>query len=235
MRPEAEQRWLDTIADDYYIFLDESGNYSFDPKGTKYLIYTAVSGGNVIGGVAELLALKHFVIACGIELEYFHAAEDRQPVRNLVFKTIGQLPLRIDTIVIEKAKAGPSIRPIERLYPKVFSTLIGYLLVGLQRSSRWPKRIHVFCDVPDNRKSLRAVAKAVKQALSPIARSAGAGFDYCVLVHASKSHPYLQFADYCCWAMYRKYQGADYRSYRLISHLVANEFDMFNRGYKYWY
>ncbi|MGA7873425.1 MAG: DUF3800 domain-containing protein [Candidatus Binatus sp.] len=234
MNLEARQRWQSTIADDYYIFLDESGNYSFDPKGTKYLIYTAVSGGNVIEGVAELLALKHFVIACGIELEYFHATVDKQAVRNLVFEIIAQLPIRIDTIVVEKAKAGPSIRPIERLYPKVFGTLVGYLLNGLSRAGVSPKRIHVFCDVPDTKKALHAVEKAVKQALQPIANSGG-GFKYYVLVHASKSHPYLQFADYCCWAMYRKYQGADYRSYKLIWDLVANEFDIFNRGYKYWY
>jgi len=43
--------WADTIAQDYFIFLDESGNYDFSPKGTSHLVYTAISSGQVHAGI----------------------------------------------------------------------------------------------------------------------------------------------------------------------------------------
>ncbi len=220
--------WADTIAQDYFIFLDESGNYDFSPKGTSHLVYTAISSGQVRAGIEEIHALKHWLIACGQELEYFHATEDFQIVRDEVSKVICALPIRVDTIVVEKRKAGPSIRPIERLYPKMFEILLRYLLKGLPRQ---PDRIQIFCDTPDNKKSKRAVEKGIKLALAPLASSVA----YSVLLHASKSHPYLQVADYCGWAIYRKWEGQDYRSYKLIMHMVKNEFDVFQRGIQRWY
>jgi hypothetical protein len=122
-------------------FLDESGNYDFSPKGTSHLVYTAISSGQVHAGIEEIHALKHWLIACGQELEYFHATEDFQIVRDEVYKVICALPIRVDTIVVEKRKAGPSIRPIERLYPKMFEILLRYLLKGLPRQ---PDRIQIF-------------------------------------------------------------------------------------------
>lgn len=193
--------WADTIAQDYFIFLDESGNYDFSPKGTSHLVYTAISSGQVHAGIEDIHALKHWLIACGQELEYFHATEDFQIVRDEVFKVICALPIRVDTIVVEKRKAGPSIRPIERLYPKMFEILLRYLLKGLPRQ---PDRLQIFCDTPDNKKSKRAVEKGIKLALAPLASSVA----YSVLLHASKSHPYLQVADYCGWAIYRKWEGS---------------------------
>ena len=62
------KRWADTIVDDYFIFLDESGNYDFSRKGTSHLVYTAASSGQIDAGVAELHALKHWFIAGGKEL-----------------------------------------------------------------------------------------------------------------------------------------------------------------------
>ena len=219
--------WADTIIDDYFIFLDESGNYDFSPKGTSHLVYTAVSSGQIHAGVEEFHALKHWFIAGGQELEYFHASEDAQMVRDAVFNVICQLPIRVDCIVVDKPKAEPNIRPIERLYPRMFEILLRYLLNGLPR---WPSRIHIFCDTPDLNKSKRAVEKGIKLAVTPLAREKG--FTCSVLLHASKSHPYLQIADYCGWAVYRKWGGSDYRSYKLIMSMLRNEFDDVSAGIK---
>jgi hypothetical protein len=222
--------WANTIIDDYFIFLDESGNYDFSASGTSHLVYTAVSTGQIHAGVQELHALKHWFIAAGLELEYFHASENAQVVRDEVFKVICRLPIRVDCIVVDKPKAGPKIRPIERLYPRMFEILLRYLLKGLPR---WPSRIHIFCDTPDLNKSKRAVEKGIKLAVTPLARERG--FAYSVFLDASKSHPYLQIADYCGWAVYRKWSSRDYRSYKLVMHMVQNEFDVFQRGSTRWY
>ena len=44
------------------------------------------------------------------------------------------------------------------------------------------------------------------------------------------SDPCLQVADYCCWAIQRKYERADVRSYDLISDKIASEFQPFSIG-----
>jgi len=64
---EQRDRWAGTIGDDYFIFLDESGNYNFSPKGTPYLIYMAVSTGDILPGVRELYSIKHSAIINGFE------------------------------------------------------------------------------------------------------------------------------------------------------------------------
>ena len=46
----------------------------------------------------------------------------------------------------------------------------------------------------------------------------------------SASDPCLQVADYMTWAIQRKYEGNDPRSYDLASHLVKSEFEPFRRS-----
>ena len=42
----------------------------------------------------------------------------------------------------------------------------------------------------------------------------------------------LQIADYCSWAMQRKWEGGDTRSYALIQGKVKSEFDIFRRDFQ---
>ena len=53
-----------------------------------------------------------------------------------------------------------------------------------------------------------------------------------VQVHAwpAASDPCLQVADYCCWAIGRKWERGDTRSYDLIATKIQSEFDLFRRG-----
>jgi len=67
-----------------FIFIDESGNFDFSPKGTKYFILSAVSTLNPLGK-ERLEEIKYDLMKNGTNLEYFHATEDRQVVRNQVY------------------------------------------------------------------------------------------------------------------------------------------------------
>ncbi len=237
MDPVTRERWVASTlqSHDLYISLDEAGNYDFSAHGTRYLIYTAVTTGDISSGVMDLYRLKHSVISEGIELEYFHAAEDRQAVRDRVFAIIGkQLTIRIDTILIDKSKTGPSLRPIEKIYPRMFQILLRYVL---ERPKYAAKRIYVFFDTPGVKKAKRAVEKGIKeamvQALGPLLEERNV--QYYALMHDSKSHPYLQVEDYCGWAIYRKWQNNDARSYELIRHFIWSEFDVFRYGGYRWY
>jgi hypothetical protein len=53
-----------------------------------------------------------------------------------------------------------------------------------------------------------------------------------VLHHASKSNLELQVADYCNWAIYRKWTNGDVRSYDIIKDAIRGEFDISETGQK---
>ena len=46
----------------------------------------------------------------------------------------------------------------------------------------------------------------------------------------SKSHLYLQAADYCNWAIYVKWEREELRPYQMIQGKVRSEFDIFADG-----
>ena len=68
-----------------YVFLDEGGNLDFSPSGTKYFVLSSLTKERPFHAGKELIELKYDLVELGTNLEYFHAAEDRQAVRNSVF------------------------------------------------------------------------------------------------------------------------------------------------------
>ena len=51
----------------------------------------------------------------------------------------------------------------------------------------------------------------------------------------SNSDPCLQIADYCTWAIQRKWEKNDSRSYDLIKDKIVSEYDIFRFGSTYYY
>ena len=92
-----------------YIFLDESGNFTFSPNGTKYLFLGAVVTERPFQWSIELDEIKYNIIEEGEGLEFFHCTEDKQSVRDQVFKIInGHLQqIAIHSIIVEKRKTNP--------------------------------------------------------------------------------------------------------------------------------
>jgi hypothetical protein len=85
----------------------------------------------------------------------------------------------------------------------------------------------VFTDnLPVSRKRT-AVENGVKLTLATMLP---ASVRYRVLHHASKSNMDLQIADYCTWAIYRKWNGRDSRSFDRIRAVVRSEWDVLQAG-----
>ena len=47
--------------------------------------------------------------------------------------------------------------------------------------------------------------------------------------------PCLQVADYCCWAIHRKWERSDARSYELVKDKIRSEYDIFRGGNTLYY
>jgi hypothetical protein len=53
--------------------------------------------------------------------------------------------------------------------------------------------------------------------------------------HPNHSHHMLQVCDYVCWAIARKWEHHDHRSYAAISGKIAMERELFSRGKTHYY
>jgi len=215
-----------------YIFLDEAGDFDFSPSGSKYFILSSVTRERPFGDYSEFINLKYRLVEQGMDIEYFHASEDRQAVRDQVFDIIKRNlgGMRIDAVVIEKRKTGPALCEEMRFYPRMLGYLLRYVLE--RHSLDQYGEVIVFTDRIPVKGKRNAVEKAIKTTLSSMLPKTAR---YRLLHHDSKSNFQLQIADYCNWAIYRKWSRNDLRSYDLIKPAVRSEFDIFRTGTTFYY
>ncbi len=213
-----------------YIFLDEAGNFDFSSSGTRYFVLTAVTMRRPFPVFETLDGYKHECLEDfehRLDQEYFHCSEDNRHVRDKVFRLISTDldEMRIDCLIVEKSKTGPALRDDSRFYPEMLGYLLKYIL------PRAGQKVIIITDrIPVNRKR-RAIEKGVKRALNEMLPEA----TYRILHHESRSHFGLQVADYCCWAVFRKWERADTTYYHNIRDAVKSEFDIFCMGTRHYY
>jgi hypothetical protein len=216
-----------------YIFLDEAGNRDFSKNGTQYFLFSAVLRERPFMSSTELIELKYDLIESGMDICRFHASEDLQAVRDRVFKII-QSDLektRVEALFVEKRKTHPALQLEDRFYPEMLGYFVRHMLQGIDLTVY--KELIVFTDkLPQGKNQKQSFEKIVKQTL---ARMVPGNVNYRLLHHDSQSCMGLQIADYCTWAIYRKLDRDDLRSYDLIKSVIRKEFDIFQKGKKYYY
>lgn len=220
------------MSDCVYIFLDEGGNFDFSSGGTPYFTLTSVTTRRPFTLHNALDELKHEYLEQGLPLLAFHCANDNKATRQRVFDCIQQHldSLRIDSVIVEKCKTGPSLRAPERFYPQMLGHLLQYVMKG--QPAKDAERVVVITDsIPIKRKQ-KAVEKAVKQTLAQMLPN---GVSYSLLHHPSCSHYGLQVADYCNWALFRKWQKGETHYYNKVRPWLVSEFDIFRQGTTSWY
>ncbi len=102
-----------------HLYADESGNFDFSrrPGASRYFILTTVTlEDHAI--CADMLELRRDLVWRDVDVQNdFHAAEDRQAIRDAVFALLGAHDFRIDATIIDKPKAHPRTRVSdERFY-----------------------------------------------------------------------------------------------------------------------
>jgi hypothetical protein len=76
---------------------------------------------------------------------------------------------------------------------------------------------------------------AFKLAFNNVIQQTAPGTRWATDLPPSAAEPCLQAADYCAWAIQRKWKMGDMRSYELIESKIATEFDLWRRGTTYHY
>ena len=207
-----------------YLYFDEVGNFDFTAKGTRVFVMTCVVMRRPFGHQNPLLRIKYDLLEGGLNLEYFHAAEDRQAVRDRVFGAIGAHLDEIEahSVIIHKNRVESALREPHVIYRRAFEALVEDACPGAVRMS--PGHIVAVTDHLPVHRNRAAFEKALKPYLKS---QMPAGTTYDLFHHQSKADLNLQAADYISWAIYRKWNIDDGRSYELVRGCMCSERDVF--------
>jgi hypothetical protein len=221
-----------------FIFLDEAGNLDFSRTGSKYWSLTAVCTFMPAVGRQAFVELLYSLASAGVGQECFHATEDRQAVRDEVFRCITVLnDFEIHCVIAEKCKAHPSLyrRPVTRkgkviwikdespFYDVICRTLLKYIF------KRWKfanadSIVVVLSSLFTNEKQ-RALAGTLKTYLKRHTKK-----PFHIYFHQTKSDFNCQIADYCGWAITINWERNEDRSWDLIKNKVQSVFEIFRYG-----
>jgi Protein of unknown function (DUF3800) len=201
-----------------YLFFDESGNLDFSPNGSRHFCFGVLTLRDP-GPLNEAFArLRYEFLAQGLELQCFHAAEDRQAVRDRVFAEMERLDgLELDLLVADKQRMHPLLRD-----PFEFYCRLGYVVMeaALERVRHLDEPIVIITDTLPLQRERKALAKAFRTAIKD---SLGTR-TFAIMHHVSAAHAGLQAVDYCTWALQRKLRG-DARSYERIRGWIRSEWE----------
>ena len=230
--PGETERQIENKPQAAYLFLDEGGNFDFSAKGSRYFTMTSVLKFRPFETSNRLAALRYDLIETGLDIEYFHASEDWQAVRNQVFDILcSDLDrFEVDSIVVEKPKTEPELQVGSHFYPRMLGYLLGYVLNRVLFKE--VAEVIVITDQLPLQKKRKAVEKAIKHTLKEMLPD---DVLYRLLHHSSKSASGLQIADYFNWAIFRAWEQGDRRSLERIEPVIKSQAEIFRNGTTYYY
>lgn len=214
-----------------YAFIDESGTFDFKPGRSNFFILTAVLARNPTQGAESLLRLRHEMLSDSSyntgtrkrrELSHFHCTEDPQAIRDRVFDVIKGLNFIAYSVVVHKNRTNPSLRHPDTFYGIVFKSLVNTIVA--RHKLREP------CEVFASSFGLKGSKQAFFDGLE-------AGFrrhpdlEHKIHFHPTTSHHMLQVSDYVSWAIFRKWDQNDPRSFDLLGpSKIKSDYPIFAKG-----
>lgn len=223
-----------------YIFIDESGDFNFSKNGSKYYVFTAVMTEDPTAEVQRIKQAQFDILSGQVlpDLDakylddhlstHFHASEDKQPVRDIFFSIIsGMETILANSVVVRKNRTNPVLREENKFYSKFLGSLLAYIF-----------KAYAYTDlcILVNGCAISKNKKIFKQTIAREIRARNPKINFRILFPAKGSHCYLQIVDYINWAIFRKWEGEDPRSYKIVKGLLqAPERDIFRNGDQEYY
>lgn len=209
----------------HHVFADETGCLTFKrkPHVSKYFILCSIATKtpNIGMPILDLRRELSWTEECH---DAFHATTDSQPVRDKVFALIANMDFRIDATILEKSKALPRIRQTdEQFYKYAWHFHFKYIAPQILSAN---DELHLTAASLGTKKQ-KAIFKDV---LNDVVRQTLGNVEYKIAFWPASSDPCLQIADYCAWAIQRKWERGDHRSYKIIEDKIHTEYDLFSKG-----
>jgi hypothetical protein len=217
-----------------YVFSDEAGDFEFvkKPNVSRYFIACAVSMDACDIG-HELLNLRREMAWDEMPLgDYFHASEDKHAVREKVFAFLGQFDFKVYAQVLEKSKCQPQIRSTkERFYKHAWFYLFKYAMpkTGFAKDDE----LLVTTASIGTKKGQKTFSHAVNDVL--LQTASVEPWSWRAFFCSAASEPCVQVADYCTWAIQRKWEKGEDHFYSMIKPKIHHEYDMWGHGKTHYY
>jgi hypothetical protein len=215
---------------DRYVFSDEAGNFDFSkgPGASRYFILGTVSAHDCRVG-DDLFQLRRELGWRGVHLDrVFHATEDPHAVRDEVFDVLSHGKFRIDATILEKSKAQPHLHAERALYKMAWYLHFKHVAPAVATTADRMFVVASSLGTKKKRASFHTAVDDVVEQVSPCS-------SHRVAFWPADSDPCLQVVDYCVWAIQRKWERADSRSYDLIADKIESEFDVWSIGQTHYY
>lgn len=218
-----------------HVFGDEAGDLAFKPPAegiSRYFIIGTVTMDDCSIG-DELLELRREFAWNGLHLDEFHATSDKQRVRDRVYDIIAQHDLRFDATILDKRKAYPYTYS-DPLYFYKLAWYLHFKYVAEEIADARDELLVVASSLQIKRK-IKTTKAAIHQAVTEVVNQVSPTVTCHCAFTPAKTDPCLQVADYMTWAIQRKHEVNDSRSYELIEDQVKSEFQPFRVGRKTYY
>ena len=218
------------------MFADEAGCFAFKRRkaGRKdgpsdYFILTTVTAATWTISDDLLQIRRELCLSGEPERDKLHATSDLQEVRNRVFAIIAKQPLRIDATILKKSKAQPHTRSSNALFYK-YAWYYHMKHVAPKVAKQTDKLLITAAALGTKR-----TRAAFKESVNRTVQQNLERDRWEVAFHESYKDPLLWVADYCAWAIQKKWEQGDERSYALIKEKIETEFDLFKTGPEEFY
>lgn len=207
-----------------FAFFDESGEFTYHPDRGAFIVFVGVVTPDPMLFTSEFAALRYELLQQGCRLERFHAASDKQVVRDRVFDLLAaSRGYAVHSIVLRKNRVNPKLYKYGP-YSIAYRTMLKYLVGSGNRI----RNIHIIADTAPGKKQQTNLEQFLRLRAEEVLRPRG--IEYSVDHHNSSAHALLQAADYCAWAIQKKWKDGELRPYGRIQSRIENEFDIYGRG-----
>lgn len=216
---------------DRFIFADGAGCFTFErkPNVSRYFILCTVTMLDC-EEAATLADLRRRLVWDKAEIgDCFHATEDKQAVRNAVYEAILGHRFEIQATILEKSKAMPHVRTTRAdfyKYPWYY-----HFRYGISRRVHAGDRLLVTAASLGNRKERAAFSGAIHDVVRQTIPQGTCAVDF----RPAAADPSLQVADYCAWAIQRKWETGKKQAYNIIKDRITYEYDLWSRGEVHYY
>lgn len=213
-----------------HLYADESGNFDFSHGNgaSKYFML----GTLMIDSEEKVAALQADLTQLHRQLQWdhsdkitgpFHACEDKQAVRDAVYDVLMEHDWWLDVTILQKTKAQPHLRVTQPTFYK-YAWFYHFKYLAPRQISREDELLVVAGSV-GTKKMRAAFHTAVSSVIAQCAPTTERRIS-CL----DTGDQCLSAVDYALWAVQRKWELRDERSYKIVKDRVRTEFDLFAPG-----
>jgi len=217
---------------EYFVYADEAGCFTFNRNKnvSKYFIIATIVTRDWEKISIGMQRLRKRLLVDNAPLgEYFHATSDAQIIRDHVFLEMQNYDFSIQATICEKSKARPQVTASKARFYKI--PWYYHCKLGVAPHLEKPTGVFITAASLGTKKEKIAFVTALNDVQSQSFPDIPCRIDF----RPCATDPCMQVADYCAWAIQRKWEKGDSRSYDLIKSRITREYDLWSHGRDHHY